>query len=129
MSLSENKAIIQIIVIGLAVYAVQKILFGILNVDTTSFRLSLEIIHGIMLGLSVIIMTILNVVFTKNKDVVGMTFLLITSIKVGLIYFIGSYFILGSGNPIEKWNFYGLFAMYLGLETIFTARRLNRTNF
>lgn len=129
MSLSENKGIVQIISIGLAVYAVQKILFGILEVDTTSFRLSLEIIHGIMLGLSVIIMTILNVVFVKNKDVVGMTFLLITSIKVGLIYFIGSYFILDSGNPIEKWNFYGLFVMYLGLETIFTAKRLNRTNF
>ncbi|HKX86949.1 MAG TPA: hypothetical protein VJL37_09760 [Flavobacterium sp.] len=129
MSLSENKAIVQIISIGLAVYAVQKILFGILDIDTTTFRLSLEIIHGIMLVLSLIIMTILNVVFSKNKDVVGMTFLLITSIKVGLIYFIGSYFILDSGNPIEKWNFYGLFVMYLCLETIFTARRLNRTNF
>ena len=129
MSLSENKGIVQIISIGLAVYAGQKILFGILDIDTTTFRLSLEIIHGIMLVLSLIIMTILNVVFSKNKDVVGMTFLLITSIKVGLIYFIGSYFILDSGNPIEKWNFYGLFVMYLGLETIFTARRLNRTNF
>lgn len=127
--LSDNKVIVQISSIGLVVYTVQKILFKILNVDTASFQINLEIIHAIMLAFSLIIMIILNVVFKKNKDVVGMTFLLITSIKVCLIYVIGSYFILDSGNAIEKWNFYGLFVLYLGLETFFTAQRLNRTSF
>ncbi|MFC7774813.1 hypothetical protein ACFQY1_13145 [Flavobacterium sp. GCM10027622] len=127
--LSDNKVIVQISSIGLVVYTVQKILFKILNVDTASFQINLEIIHAIMLVFSLIIMIILNVVFKKNKDVVGMTFLLITSIKVCLIYVIGSYFILDSGNAIEKWNFYGLFVLYLGLETFFTAQRLNRTSF
>lgn len=129
MPLSENKSIVQIVIIGLAVYAIQKILFEILHIDTTSFQIRLEIMHVIMLAFSVVIMVILNIVFIKNKDVVGMTFLLITSIKVSLIYFIGSYYILDSGNTIEKWNFYALFVMYLGLETFFTGRRLNRTSF
>ena len=127
--LSDNIVIVQISSIGLVVYTVQKILFKILNLDTASFQINLEIIHAIMLVFSLIIMIILNVVFKKNKDVVGMTFLLITSVKVCLIYAIGSYFILDSGNAIEKWNFYGLFVLYLGLETFFTARRLNRTSF
>lgn len=129
MELGENKTILQIIGIAFSVYVIQKILFEVLNINSSSFQISLEGIHCIMLGFSVGIMLILNAVFRKNKDVVGMTFLLLTSIKVSLIYFIGSLFILEEANQIEKWNFYGLFVFYLALETIFTARRLNRTSF
>ena len=129
MELGENKTILQIIGIAFSVYVIQKILFEVLNINSSSFQISLEGIHCIMLGFSVGIMLILNAVFRKNKDVVGMTFLLLTSIKVSLIYFIGSLFILEEANQIEKWNFYGLFVFYLALETIFSAGRLNRTSF
>ncbi|MCL9804080.1 hypothetical protein NAT51_00990 [Flavobacterium amniphilum] len=129
MELRENKPVLQITGIGFLVYSIQKILFAVFNIDISSFQIPLEVMHIIMLFFSVVIMLILNMVFIKNKDVVGMTFLLLTSIKVSGIYFIGSFFILEEGSIVEKWNFYGLFALYLALETLFTARRLNRTNF
>ena len=129
MELLQNKPILKIFGIGVSVYIIEKIIFITLGINTSSFRISLETIHLIMLLFSVSIMIIINMVFKKNKDVVGMTFLLITSIKVVIIYLIGSYFILGEADKIEKWNFYGLFMIYLGLETFFTGRRLNQTNF
>lgn len=127
--LKENKSVLQIISIGISVYIIQKILFIVFDIDTSVFKINFEITHVIMLFLSVVIMMIINLIFKKNKDVVGMTFLLITSVKVAIIYFIGSYFLLDSGGGIEKWNFYGLFVLYLSLETFFTGRRLNRTSF
>ena len=129
MKLGENKPVLQIMGVGFSVYVIQKILFTVFNIDTSFFQIRLEVMHLIMLFFSVVIMLMLNVVFRKNKDVVGMTFLLLTSIKVSVIYFIGSFFIIDGGSRIEKWNFYGLFVLYLALETIFTARRLNRTSF
>lgn len=125
-----RKAIVPIIVAGLVVYVIEKILFSVLNIDISTFQLSLEKTHIVMLLLSVLVIIVLNLVFKKNKELVGMTFLLITSIKVAVIYFIGSHFILEvEGSSIEKWNFYGLFIFYLFLETVLTAKKLNQTSF
>lgn len=129
MILEGQKSTFQIIFIGILGYVIQKAIFLALNIDTSGFQLSLEKTYGMMLFFSAIIMTILNIVFQKNKDVVGMTFLLITSIKVVVVTIIGKAYILIGDNQVEKWNFFGLFALFLFFETYLTGRRLNRTKF
>ncbi|MCL9809913.1 hypothetical protein [Flavobacterium luminosum] len=124
------KTIAPILVAGFVVYVIEKILFSVLNIDTSTFQLSLEKTHILMLLLSILVTIVLNLVFKKNKELVGMTFLLITSVKVAIIYFIGSHFIMEvDGSSTEKWNFYGLFIFYLFLETFHTAKKLNQTSF
>lgn len=125
----QYKSSFQIVFIGVALYTIQKMVFVTLGIDTTNFRLSLEKTYGLMLALSLIIMTVLNLVFQKNKDIVGMTFLLITSIKVVIITIIGKTYVLTEENPIEKWNYFGLFVLFLFFETYLTAKRLNNTTF
>lgn len=129
MVLEHYKSSIQIFFIGILFYVIQKMAFVTFGVDTNSFRLSLEKTYALMLLLSVMILTILNVVFQKNKDVVGMTFLLITTIKVIVVAIIGKAYIIPGGNLIEKWNFFGLFVLFLFLETYITGKRLNNTKF
>jgi hypothetical protein len=129
MVLEHYKSSFQIFFIGVLLYVIQKMAFVTLGIDTTNFRLSLEKTYALLLLLSVIILTILNVVFQKNKDVVGMTFLLITTIKVIVISIIGKAYIIPGGNPVEKWNFFGLFVLFLFLETYITGKRLNNTKF
>jgi len=129
MVTATYKSTFQIIFIGVLAYVIQKIVFSILKIDTSGFQLSLEKTYGMMLLFSAIIMTILNLVFQKNKDVVGMTFLLITSVKVVIITIIGKAYIITEENQVEKWNFFGLFALFLFFETYLTGRRLNRTKF
>jgi len=129
MILKEYKSAFQIVGIGCIAYSIQKLLFLGLGIDTSTFTLSLENTYIIMLVFSVIIMTILDLVFQKNKDVVGMTFLLITSIKVVVITIIGKAYIIPANNLVEKWNFFGLFVLFLFFETYLTAKRLNNTKF
>lgn len=129
MILKEYKSVLQMVAIACIAYGIEKLLFLGLAIDTSKFTLSLEKTYLMMLFFSVLIMVILNVVFQKNKDVVGMTFLLITTIKVVVISIIGKAFILPNANPVEKWNYFGLFALFLFFETFLTGRRLNRTKF
>jgi len=129
MVLEHYKSSFQIFFIGVLLYVIQKMAFGILGIDTTNFRLSLEKTNALLLLLSVLILTVLNVVFQKNKDVVGMTFLLITTSKVVVIAIIGKAYIIPGGNTVEKWNFFGLFVLFLFFETYITGKRLNNTKF
>jgi len=129
MVLEHYKSSFQIAFIGIVVYIIQKVAFLLIGINTSNYQLSVEKTYAIMIVLSVIIMTVLNLVFQKNKDVVGMTFLLITSIKVIIITSIGKAYVLIEENPIEKWNYFGLFVLFLFFETYITAKRLNNTTF
>jgi hypothetical protein len=85
-------------------------------------------VYGFFFVCSVVILFILIKVKDKNIDNVGYTFLLVTFIKMGISYAVLSP-ILHSGNPniqIEKLNFFVIFALFLTIETIVTARILNK---
>ncbi len=123
------KSTIQIIFLGVFSYIVQKMIFKLVPIDTSEFNFSLEKTYSLLLFLSVIIMGILDFVFQKNKDIVGMTFLFITSVKVVAITIIGKTVLKVEENTLEKWNYFGLFLLFLFFETLITARRLNATKF
>jgi len=79
--------------------------------------------------MSVALFAIIDAVFIKNKEVVGMSFMLITTIKTIAIGIIGKIYILNQNINFEKWNYFVLFIVYLLFETIIIGRRLNKTTF
>lgn len=79
--------------------------------------------------MSVALFAIIDAVFIKNKEVVGMSFMLITTIKTIAIGIIGKIYILNQNINFEKWNYFVLFIVYLLFETIIIGRRLNNTAF
>lgn len=91
------------------------------------YQFSLESIYLIFSLFSVAILITLLIVNRKNKDVVGMTFLLITSFKTAVCYFIFSDIIHSANkNKIERINFFVVFILFLIIETLITIRLLNK---
>lgn len=91
--------------------------------------LSLSFILFFFGGTSLILFGIIEAIFIKNKEVVGMSFMLITTIKTIAIGIIGKVYILDQNITFEKWNYFILFILYLLFETIVIGRRLNKTVF
>jgi H+/Cl- antiporter ClcA len=85
---------------------------------------SLFFIFGI---LSLAILTFLVGVKHKNFDQVGMTFLVVTTIKMALAFAFGKEIIYGFSSAQEKINFYSIFAFFLVVETVLTIQLLNNT--
>lgn len=97
------------------------------NQNFKLFSYSLETIYTVLCVFSVIILVTLLIVNSRNKDVVGLTYLLITSIKAGIIIFIFSDIISSSNkNTVERINFFIVFILFLAIETLITIRLLNK---
>ena len=105
-------------------------LFKILNLELNPniFDYSLSKLYLLFSLFSLVIISLLIVIKQKNIDLVGNVFLLISSFKL-----IGCYLIIRSVaiNPayyqsLEKYNFIGIFMLFLALETIFTIQILNQ---
>lgn len=91
--------------------------------------LSLPFIFLFFGSMSLVLFTVIDVIFIKNKEVVGMSFMLITTIKTIAVGVIGKIYILSQNIIFEKWNYFILFIIYLLFETIVIGRRLNKTIF
>lgn len=97
------------------------------NQNFKLFSYSLETIYTVLCVFSVIILVTLLIVNSRNKDVVGLTYLLITSIKAGILFFIFSDIISSSNkNTVERINFFIVFILFLAIETLITIRLLNK---
>lgn len=129
MNLKKFQPILEVLILSSVVYLIHKLVF-FLNDDNPKlqgFNFSIETIYEFFFTCSVIIVFILIIVKEKNIDNVGYTFLLVTCVKMAVSYAVLSP-ILHSGNPnlsIEKLNFFLVFALFLTIETIVTARILN----
>lgn len=111
------------------VFIIHILLFQIPSLKEASqkFYLSIPIVYLIYFIFSKIILFILVQISKKNFDNVGMTFLVITSVKMAISYFIVRP-ILNSPieNTIEKVNFFVIFILFLIIETLITIRLLNK---
>lgn len=129
MNLKKYQPIIEVLFLSISVYLVHKLFFFLNdnNPKFQNFHFPIEVIYGFFFGCSILILLILIKVKTKNIDNVGYTFLLVTCIKMAISYAVLSP-ILHSENPnvrIEKLNFFIIFALFLTIETIVTARILS----
>ncbi len=129
MNFKKYQPILEILSLSVVVYLVHKLFFFLNdnNPKFQNFHFPIETVYGFFFLCSVVILFILIKVKAKNIDNVGYTFLLVTFIKMAISYAVLSP-ILHSGNPnvgIEKLNFFVIFALFLTIETIVTARILN----
>ena len=114
------------------VYTIHKsiLTFSILKLQVATFEFSVEKLYLMFTFMTMTIILILIKVKQKSLDNVGMTFLLITSIKMIICYVIGRP-IINQNNAdlqLEKWSFFALFIVFLLIETLFTIYLLNATN-
>jgi hypothetical protein len=129
MNLKKFQPILEVLILSSVVYLIHKLVF-FLNDDNPKlqgFNFSIETIYEFFFTCSVIIVFILILVKEKNIDNVGYSFLLVTCVKMAVSYAVLSP-ILHSKNlnlNIEKLNFFLVFALFLTIETIVTARILN----
>lgn len=93
----------------------------------TNDHFSLEVIYLFFTIFSIIIMILSQLVYSKNKDIVGMVFLLNTSIKLIITYiFFRSAINSNNENTEERLTIFVLFLVFLTIETVSTIRLLNK---
>ena len=78
-------------------------------------------------GLSVVVFVVMLEVKNKSFDNVGMSFLLLTNLKLVICYILLKPIleIQAFENTIEKINYFGIFILFLAIETVLTIRILN----
>ena len=129
MKIKKFQPIFEVLIVSLLLIVAHKLFFywNENNPKYQNFYFSLETIYGFFSFSSIIIVSFLLFVKHKSKDNVGNTFMLITCLKTGISFALLNP-ILNSGNQnvgIEKINFFVIFALFLALETVVTARILN----
>lgn len=111
------------------VFIIHLLLFQLpdLKVASQNFYLSIPELYLIYFIFSKIILFVLIQVSKKNFDNVGMTFLVITSVKLAMSYFIVRPILNSTTeNTLEKANFFFIFILFLAIETLITIRLLNK---
>ena len=98
-----------------------------LNEAAQGFYYSIPFLYLLYIIFSKIILFVITKVSEKNFDNTGMTFLVCTTIKLAVSYFILRP-VLNSPteNTIEKVNFFFIFILFLAIETLITIRLLNK---
>jgi hypothetical protein len=127
MNFKKFSPFLNLLSLVLVIYVIHSFIFYLFNIDTNTFHYSLEALYLFFFLLSTIIFKVLVMVKEKSFDNVGMSFLLVTSVKVIFCYLIVRPLLNISkpNSPIEKANFFVLFIVFLAIETLFTIRLVN----
>ena len=108
-------------------YLVHQFVFDSTGIAQDSFSYSLVSLYLFFGVFSIVLMVIIFRVRSRNFDLLGMSFLIVTTIKM-LICFLLVRPILKStavSASIEKTNFFVMFIVFLAIETVVTIRILN----
>ena len=91
------------------------------------FYYSIPFLYLLYIVFSKIILFVIVKVSEKNFDNTGMTFLVCTTIKMAISYFIARPILNAPvENTIEQANFFFIFILFLAIETLITIRLLNK---
>ena len=129
MNLKIHKPILALFIIAIISYIIHKLIFYLFKnqFNTNDFVYSLETLYTLFLFFSTIIVFVLLKIKQKNINNVGMVFLVLTSVKMVICYFL--LYPISSKSlvriSIEKTNFFVMFILFLAIETIVTIRILN----
>ncbi|RTY95938.1 hypothetical protein [Flavobacterium sp. GT3R68] len=128
MGIKKFRPILEVLLLAIPIYIIHKIIFSFVkSIPHEAFHYSLEQVYGFFLMASLLIVLVLVIIREKNLDIVGYTFLLITSMKMGVSYFVLRPILLNANESqhSEKINFFIIFALFLAIETVITIRLLN----
>ena len=128
MNIKRLNPLFEVTFSALLLFVLHKIYFFLFGSETDKFFFSIEIVYGFFFVASLTIISILMLVKNKNIDSVGFVFLLITSLKIVISYFLLRQIIINSGENLktEKLHFFIVFAVFLAIETVVTIRILNK---
>lgn len=129
MDFKKYTPILEVLKIVIPVFILHKsiVSFSDLVKTTQTFHYSLEILYGFFLMASLLILLVLVKIKEKNLDNVGYAFLLLTSLKMAVSYFVLRPILLDThqSQHSEKINFFIIFMFFLATETIIAIRLLN----
>ncbi|MBP6041008.1 MAG: hypothetical protein KA509_04295 [Flavobacterium sp.] len=108
-------------------YFFHELIFASMEISTDDFSyslLSLYLFFGIF---SMALMLVLFQVRSRNFDLLGMSFLIVTTVKMmTCFFFVRPIFKSVSVTaPVEKINFFVMFIVFLAIETLVAIRILN----
>lgn len=128
MNLKNYKPLLNLLLLAGIAYLIHKIIFYLLEIKEATFLYSIEMLYLLFLGMSTVVFIILLKVKQRNFDNVGMSFLLSTSVKMVFCYLILKPILRLNthDNSLEKFNFFGIFVLFLTIETVLTIRILNK---
>jgi hypothetical protein len=124
MNFKTQKPLLSLTLLAATAYLLHKIIFYVLKINITPFQYSIEVLYLLFFGMSTLLFIVLLKVKEKSFDNVGMSFLLGRSIKMVFCYLILKpiLHIMTYDNTIEKVNFFGMFILFLSMETVLTIR-------
>jgi hypothetical protein len=92
----------------------------------TEFYFNIPVLYLLFFVFSFLILIIVTKISEKNFDNTGMIFMIATSIKMVVAFFLLRPILYREDNKIEKINFFVVFILFLLLETIIAAKFLNK---
>lgn len=95
------------------------------NVES-EFYYSIPVLYLLFFIFSSLILIVVTKISEKNFDNTGMVFMIATSIKMAVAFFLVRPILHLEGNKIEKINFFAIFIVFLLFETIIVAKILNK---
>lgn len=127
MNLKKYKPLLILSALSLIAYVLHQLLFWFFKVNDDAFIYSLKTLYFLFFGLSTIVFVVMLEVKYKSFDNVGMSFLLLTNLKLVVCYILSKPIleVRAFDNTMEKINYFGMFILFLAIETILTIRILN----
>jgi predicted transporter len=118
----------KLIFVALPIFIIHVLLFNanLINGKEADFYYSIPLLYGLFFMLSAVILIIVTKISKKNFDNTGMVFMIATSIKMAVAFFLVRPILPLEGNKIEKINFFAIFIVFLLFETIIVAKILNK---
>lgn len=113
---------------SLLIYSIHQLVFLLPSLEKSQefFYFSITFLYVLFFIFSKTILFIVKKVSEKSFDNTGMVFMMATSIKTGIVYFIVKPIIDSENNQIEKVNVFFIFICFLLIESIITMRILNK---
>ena len=97
------------------------------SINQKSFVLHYPLVLGTFIFSSIVVCGISYYLYQKNFDIIGYVFLFLTTLKMGVFFFIGKPLLLHKNVlEFEKIHFFILFFLFLILETYWTIFLLNK---
>jgi hypothetical protein len=118
----------KLIFVALPIFIIHVMLFNanLITGKEVNLYYSIPLLYQLFLMLSAVILIIVTKISEKNFDNTGMVFMIATSIKMVVAYFLVRPILLIEDNKIEKINFFIIFILFLLIETILVAKILNK---
>lgn len=113
---------------AISFFVIHQLVFLIPSLEAAqeSFYFSITFLYVLFFIFSKTILFIVKKVSEKSFDNTGMVFMMATSLKIGIVYFMIKPILNLENNQIEKVNIFIIFICFLLIESVITVRILNK---